>query len=124
MNPYPPTPRTRPYYVATYQGRSVTIKRDPSYETTINLLKKSFTSLMTPGPETIRILTKMQDYGGLMTEISEDTWPDIVDSLKLVQISLGDRYIVPEVEDPSPQFSPIRLIPVYDNEQVQIVDQQ
>ncbi|QRV96114.1 ubiquitin-like Rad60 SUMO-like protein [Ceratobasidium sp. AG-Ba] len=90
---------------------------------TINLLKKSFTSLNTPGPETIRILTKMQDYGGLMTEISEDTWPDIVDSLKLVQISLGDGYITPAEENPSPEFTPIRLIPDYGDEHVRVVGQ-
>ncbi|KAG8739557.1 hypothetical protein FRC10_005446 [Ceratobasidium sp. 414] len=84
-------PSTLPYYVATYKGRSVAIKRDANYETTIKLVQKSIAKLRGADAQDIIISTTLSDYGGALVQISEEIWPDVVSHMKTVEITLeGD----------------------------------
>ncbi|KAG8716388.1 hypothetical protein FRC08_009521 [Ceratobasidium sp. 394] len=79
-----------PYYVATYQGRSVAIKRDADYQNTIKLVQKSIAKLRSVDPQDILISTTLADYGGALVQISEEIWPDVVGDIKTVEVSLDD----------------------------------
>ncbi|KAG8739556.1 hypothetical protein FRC10_005445 [Ceratobasidium sp. 414] len=84
-------PSILPYYVATYKGRSVAIKRDAKYETTINLVQKSIPKLRTADIQDIFISTTLSDYGGALVQLSEEIWPDVVSYVRTVEITLeGD----------------------------------
>ncbi|KAG8739558.1 hypothetical protein FRC10_005447 [Ceratobasidium sp. 414] len=84
-------PSSLPYYVATYKGRSVAIKRDTKYETTIKLVQKSIPKLRTADIQDIFISTTLSDYGGALVQLSEEIWPDVVSHVKTVEITLeGD----------------------------------
>ncbi|KAG9121643.1 hypothetical protein FRC07_002332 [Ceratobasidium sp. 392] len=81
-----------PYYVATFRGRSVAIKRDTDYQNTIKLVQKSIPKLRAADSRDIFISTSLSDYGDAMVQISEEIWPDIVSSVKTVEIILeGDN---------------------------------
>ncbi|KAG9120685.1 hypothetical protein FRC07_003719 [Ceratobasidium sp. 392] len=76
-----------PYFVATYKGRAVAIKRDASYEATIKLVQKSIPKLRSIDTQDIFISTTLADYGDALIQISEDIWPEIVHSIKTVEIT-------------------------------------
>ncbi|KAG9080129.1 hypothetical protein FRC06_007049, partial [Ceratobasidium sp. 370] len=84
-----------PYYVATYKGRSVAIKRDADYQTTIKLVQKSIPKLRPADSQDIFLSTTLVDYGDALVQISEEIWPDIVGDVKSVEITLesDDRAI-------------------------------
>ncbi|KAG9081376.1 hypothetical protein FS749_007708 [Ceratobasidium sp. UAMH 11750] len=77
-----------PYYVATYKSRSVAIKRDPDYQTTIKLVQKSIPKLRSANAQDIFISTTLTDYGDALVQVSEEIWPDIVGDVKTVEITL------------------------------------
>ncbi|KAG8716391.1 hypothetical protein FRC08_009524 [Ceratobasidium sp. 394] len=77
-----------PYYVATYKSRSVAIKRDPDYQTTIKLVQKSIPKLRPANVEDIFISTTLANYGDALVQVSEEIWPDIVGDVKTVEITL------------------------------------
>ncbi|KAG9122326.1 hypothetical protein FRC07_001361 [Ceratobasidium sp. 392] len=80
-----------PYYVATFKGRFVAIKRDVDYQNTIKLVQKSIPKLRAADSRDIFISTSLSDYSDAMVQISEEIWPDIVSSVKTVEIALeGD----------------------------------
>ncbi|KAG9123099.1 hypothetical protein FRC07_000235, partial [Ceratobasidium sp. 392] len=96
-------PPSRPYYVATYQGRAVAIKRDANYENTIKLLQKSIPKLRSADIRDIFISTTIPGYGDTLVQISEDIWPDFVDQVKDVEVTLegsGDE-VNAEAESPN-----------------------
>ncbi|QRW10426.1 polyubiquitin-C [Ceratobasidium sp. AG-Ba] len=75
-----------PYYVARYQGRAVTIKRDPDYQATIKLMQSSIVKLRSLDPQNIIILTRLAEYGDALVQVSKETWADVLSSVKLVEI--------------------------------------
>ncbi|KAG8796267.1 hypothetical protein FRC12_001372 [Ceratobasidium sp. 428] len=77
-----------PYYVATYKGRSVAIKRDPDYQNTIKLVQKSIPKLRSIDGRDVFLNTALENYGGALVQISEEIWPDVVDQVKMVEVSL------------------------------------
>ncbi|KAG8721889.1 hypothetical protein FRC08_009146 [Ceratobasidium sp. 394] len=77
-----------PYYVATYKSRSVAIKRDPDYQTTIQLVQKSIPKLHPANVQDIFISTTLTNYGDALVQVSEEIWPDIVGDVKTVEITL------------------------------------
>ncbi|KAG8718803.1 hypothetical protein FRC09_012088 [Ceratobasidium sp. 395] len=80
-----------PYYVATYKGRSVAIKRDPDYQNTIKLVQKSIPKLRSVDGRDVFLSAALENYGGALVQISEEIWPDIVDQVKVVEVVLeGD----------------------------------
>ncbi|KAG8702538.1 hypothetical protein FRC09_004680 [Ceratobasidium sp. 395] len=80
-----------PYYVASYKGRSVAIKRDPDYQNTIKLVQKSIPKLRSIDARDVFLSTALENYGGALVQISEEIWPDIVDQVKVVEVVLeGD----------------------------------
>ncbi|KAG8739949.1 hypothetical protein FRC10_004976 [Ceratobasidium sp. 414] len=79
-----------PYYVATFQGRSVAIKRDADYQNTIKLVQKSIAKLRCVDAQDILISTALTDYGGSVVQISEEIWPDVVGDVRTVEITLDD----------------------------------
>ncbi|KAG9120274.1 hypothetical protein FRC07_004304 [Ceratobasidium sp. 392] len=81
-------PSSRPYCVATYQGRAVAIKRDANYENTIKLLQKSIPKLRSADIRDIFISTTIPEYDDTLVQISEDIWPDFVDQVKDVEVTL------------------------------------
>ncbi|KAG8733328.1 hypothetical protein FRC12_018923 [Ceratobasidium sp. 428] len=84
-----------PYYVATYKGRSVAIKRDPDYQNTIKLVQKSVPKLRSVDGRDVFLSTTLENYGGALVQISEEIWPDIVDQVKVVEVVLegGDELV-------------------------------
>ncbi|KAG9080592.1 hypothetical protein FRC06_006386 [Ceratobasidium sp. 370] len=80
-----------PYYVATYKSRSVAIKRDADYQSTIKLVQKSIPKLRLADVENIFISTKLADFGNAPVQISEEIWSDMVTHLKTVEITLEDQ---------------------------------
>ncbi|KAG8728653.1 hypothetical protein FRC10_004728 [Ceratobasidium sp. 414] len=79
-----------PYYVATFQGRSVAIKRDPDYQNTIKIVQKSIARLRGVDAQDILISTALADYGGAVVQICEEIWPDVVGDIRTVEITLDD----------------------------------
>ncbi|KAG8710942.1 hypothetical protein FRC08_016525 [Ceratobasidium sp. 394] len=79
-----------PYYVATYQGRSVAVKRDADYQNTIKLVQKSIAKLRGANPQDILISTTLADYDNALVQISEEIWPDVVGDIRTVEITLDD----------------------------------
>ncbi|KAF8594943.1 hypothetical protein BDV93DRAFT_528990 [Ceratobasidium sp. AG-I] len=49
------------FYVASYDGRNVAIKRDADYQNTINLIKKSYSTLRSAKPQNIHISTTLPE---------------------------------------------------------------
>ncbi|QRV96108.1 ubiquitin family protein [Ceratobasidium sp. AG-Ba] len=89
-NANPPASANLPYYVAKYKGRTVAIKRDSDYQTTIKLMQKSIAKLRSADPQDIIISTALADYGDAVVQISEEIWPDVVDDVKVVEVSLEE----------------------------------
>ncbi|KAG8736158.1 hypothetical protein FRC10_009642 [Ceratobasidium sp. 414] len=77
-----------PYYVATYKGRSVAIKRDADYQNTIKLVQKSIPKLRPADTQDIFMSTTLVNYGDALVQISEEIWPDVVGDVKSVEITL------------------------------------
>ncbi|KAG8762342.1 hypothetical protein FRC12_009092 [Ceratobasidium sp. 428] len=80
-----------PYYVATYKGRAVAIKRDKNYEATIKLIQKSIPKLRSIDVQNIFVSTVLGDYGDALIQISEEIWPDVFENIKMVEITLDDE---------------------------------
>ncbi|KAG8794033.1 hypothetical protein FRC12_000745 [Ceratobasidium sp. 428] len=77
-----------PYFVATFEDYAVTIKRDTEYNTVIKYIQKSIPTLRSVNAQNIRISTTLAEYGDTLIRISEETWPDLVDSVKNAKIIL------------------------------------
>ncbi|KAG9124009.1 hypothetical protein FRC07_013205 [Ceratobasidium sp. 392] len=73
-----------PYYVATYKTRSVAIKRDSDYQSTIRLVQKSIPKLRSADAKDIFLFTMLEDYGGALVQISEEIWPDVISRVKTI----------------------------------------
>ncbi|KAG8731074.1 hypothetical protein FRC12_019908 [Ceratobasidium sp. 428] len=86
----PNSPSYPPYYVATYKGRTVAIKRDASYETTIKIIQRTIHKLRSTSPHDICLSTTLPEYGDTLVQISEEMWPDIVGLVKSVEVTLED----------------------------------
>ncbi|KAG8717799.1 hypothetical protein FRC08_006632 [Ceratobasidium sp. 394] len=83
-----------PYFVATFEGCAVTIKRDADYKTTMKYLKKSISKLRTANYQHISISTTLPEYSDTLVRISEETWPDLVDYVKTAEITLDHADLV------------------------------
>ncbi|KAG8717800.1 hypothetical protein FRC08_006633 [Ceratobasidium sp. 394] len=101
-NHAPPGPPVLPYFVAKLEGRAVTIKRDANYKTTMNYVRKSIPKLRLADTQNLSIFTTLTDYGGMLVQISEETWPDIVDCVKIAEISLDDTTEADHVHSGTP----------------------
>lgn len=102
----PPPGAPLPYFVATFDGQKVTVKRDALHEVrtwtlqyadqyqpsskqnTIISLQRSFAALRTANLLDIHIHAKLEKYGDSLVQISEETWPDLVSGLKDVYVTL------------------------------------
>ncbi|KAG9122359.1 hypothetical protein FRC07_001310 [Ceratobasidium sp. 392] len=78
-----------PYFVATFEGSAVTIKRDADYNTVIKYVQKSIPQLQSADTQDIFISTKLAEYGDIIVRISEETWSDVVDDVKSAEITLS-----------------------------------
>ncbi|KAG8702172.1 hypothetical protein FRC09_004916 [Ceratobasidium sp. 395] len=86
----PNSPSYPPYYVATYKGRTVAIKRDASYETTIKIIQRTIHKLRSTSPHDICLSTTLPEYGDTLVQISEEMWPDVVGLVKSVEVTLEE----------------------------------
>ncbi|KAG8742300.1 hypothetical protein FRC12_015398, partial [Ceratobasidium sp. 428] len=105
----PPSPSYPPYYVATYNGRTVAIKRDPSYDVpptfdcfffctnkvsslqnTIKIIQKTIHKLRSVDPCDICLSTTLPEYGDTLVQITEEMWPDVVGLIKNVGVTLEE----------------------------------
>ncbi|KAG8767530.1 hypothetical protein FRC12_006199 [Ceratobasidium sp. 428] len=77
-----------PYYVAKYEDWVVAIKRDESYEVTLRLIQKSIPKLRSADIQNIFISTTLPEYGHALVQIGENIWPDLVERVKDVEITL------------------------------------
>ncbi|KAG8700405.1 hypothetical protein FRC09_005972, partial [Ceratobasidium sp. 395] len=77
-----------PYFVAIFEGRAVTIKRDANYDATIKHIQKSIPKLQSAEIQKISIATKLPKFGDILVQISEETWPDLVDQVEIAEIAL------------------------------------
>ncbi|KAG8695887.1 hypothetical protein FRC08_007501 [Ceratobasidium sp. 394] len=76
------------YYVATYKDRSAVIKRDADYQTTIKLVQKSIPNLRSANVQDIFISAALVDCGDGLLLISEEIWPEVVDNVKAIEVTL------------------------------------
>ncbi|QRV96110.1 polyubiquitin-C [Ceratobasidium sp. AG-Ba] len=106
-NVNPPGSTPLPYYVASYQGRTVAIKRDPDYQATIKLVQKSIAKLRSVDSQDIIISTTLADYGNAVVQISEEIWPDVVGGVKIVEIAVEPST---PLESPAPSQVETRTI--------------
>ncbi|KAG8736600.1 hypothetical protein FRC10_009135 [Ceratobasidium sp. 414] len=86
-----PDALTRPYYIATHKGRQAAIKRDADYQATIKLVQKSIPNLRSASVQDIFISTTLEDCGDGLILIGEEIWPEIVDHVKNVEVTLEDQ---------------------------------
>ncbi|KAG8762346.1 hypothetical protein FRC12_009096 [Ceratobasidium sp. 428] len=105
-----PSASVLPYFVAIFEGRAVTIKRDANYETTIKHIQKSIPNLRAAETRSISISTKLPKYGDMLVHISEETWPDLVDQVETAEIMLESytvatrsSSVVPTIETKPPR---------------------
>ncbi|KAG8753434.1 hypothetical protein FRC12_011546 [Ceratobasidium sp. 428] len=91
-----------PYFVAKYQGRAVAIKRNESYEATIQHLQKSIPKLRSTDIQDIFMATTLPDYGDALIQISEDMWPGFVGWVKEVEVTMEDPNEVDDTVGPRP----------------------
>ncbi|KAG8679746.1 hypothetical protein FRC08_016770 [Ceratobasidium sp. 394] len=99
VNPDKPIPS---YYVATHKGRSAIIKRDADYQTTIKLVQKSIPNLRSANVQDIFISTTLADCGDGLLLISEEIWPELVNHVKAIEVTLEDQ---PAEASPTPPLS-------------------
>ncbi|KAG8705100.1 hypothetical protein FRC09_003159 [Ceratobasidium sp. 395] len=85
-----PSPSNTPYYVATYKGRTVAIKRDSNYDTTIKIIQNAIHKLRSVDPSDICLSTTLPEYGDTLIQISKEMWPDIVGLIKNVEVTLEE----------------------------------
>ncbi|KAG8705098.1 hypothetical protein FRC09_003157 [Ceratobasidium sp. 395] len=86
----PPSPSYPPYYVATYNARTVAIKRDPNYDTTIKIIQKTIHKLRCVDPCDICLSTTLPEYGDTLVQITEEMWPDVAGLIKNVEVTLEE----------------------------------
>jgi hypothetical protein len=71
-------------------------------QTTIKLVQKSIPSLRSFEMQNIFISTTLAEYDGLLVQISEETWPDVVGRVKEIEVTLEDP---PRSDSPGGPFS-------------------
>jgi hypothetical protein len=59
-------------------------------QTTIKLIQKSIPQLRPAKIEDIFISTTLTEYEDLLVQLSEDTWPDIVDRVREIEVTFED----------------------------------
>ncbi|KAG9123096.1 hypothetical protein FRC07_000232 [Ceratobasidium sp. 392] len=69
-----------PYYIATYEGRTIGVKRDDNYE-------KSIPKLRSANIQDIFVSSTLPEYGDTLVQIGEEMWPDVIDLIKNVNVT-------------------------------------
>lgn len=83
-----------PFIAAQYEGRKVTIRRNPDYQESITSVKKAFKALRFTPPDQILLSAQFWEYNDTI-EISEDMWAELVPRLMVVNVILETRVVPP-----------------------------
>ncbi|QRV96130.1 ubiquitin-like Rad60 SUMO-like protein [Ceratobasidium sp. AG-Ba] len=82
-----------PFFVARFNDRKATIRRNPDYTKTISSLKSVFEELESVPDKRIRICSTFPEFDGEI-QVTEDLWEDLLPSLTQVTV------FAPKIETP------------------------
>jgi len=83
-----------PFIAAQYEGRKVTIRRNPDYHETIASVKKAFKVLRSTPADQILLSAQFLEYNDTI-EITEDMWAELVPRLMAVNVVLETPVVAP-----------------------------
>ncbi|KAF8750377.1 protein tag [Rhizoctonia solani] len=77
------------FLAAEYQGRKVTIRRNPEYQETIASVRRAFNSLSRTPASQILLFARFEEFGDDL-QVTEELWSDLLPRLMLVTVILDD----------------------------------
>ncbi|QRV81694.1 ubiquitin family protein [Ceratobasidium sp. AG-Ba] len=89
-----------PFFVARFNDRKATIRRNPDYTKTISSLRSVFEELESVPDKRIRICATFPEFDGEI-QVTEDLWEDLLPSLTQVTV------FAPKIETPA---SPVTML--------------
>ncbi|KEP47996.1 ubiquitin-like Rad60 SUMO-like protein [Rhizoctonia solani 123E] len=81
--------RHLPFLAAEYQGRKVTIRRNPDYTETIASVKRAFSALHNTPPNQILLCARFEEFGDDL-QVTDELWSDLLSRLMLVTVMLDE----------------------------------
>ncbi|CUA67939.1 hypothetical protein RSOLAG22IIIB_07625 [Rhizoctonia solani] len=92
--------RHLPFLAAEYQGRKVTIRRNPDYQETIASVKRAFSALHNTPTNQILLCARFEEFGDDL-QVTDELWSDLLSRLMLVTVIL-DEFAPPLPAAPNP----------------------
>ncbi|KAL5637693.1 hypothetical protein ACGC1H_002083 [Rhizoctonia solani] len=81
--------RHLPFLAAEYQGRKVTIRRNPDYQETIASVKRAFSALHNTPLNQILLCARFEEFGDDL-QVTDELWSDLLSRLMLVTVMLDE----------------------------------
>ncbi|KAJ1302340.1 hypothetical protein OPQ81_001155 [Rhizoctonia solani] len=78
-----------PFLAAEYQGRKVTIRRNPDYQETIASVKRAFSTLNRTRPNQILLFARFEEFGDDL-QVTDELWSELLPRLMLVTVMLDE----------------------------------
>ncbi|KAH7332860.1 ubiquitin-related domain-containing protein [Rhizoctonia solani] len=78
-----------PFLAAEYQGRKVTIRRNPDYQETISSVKRAFSALSNTPTNQILLCARFEEFGDDL-QVTDELWSDLLPRLMLVTVVLDE----------------------------------
>ncbi|CAE6418962.1 unnamed protein product [Rhizoctonia solani] len=78
-----------PFLAAEYQGRKVTIRRNPDYQETISSVKRAFSALNNTATNQILLCARFEEFGDDL-QVTDELWSDLLPRLMLVTVMLDE----------------------------------